>query len=90
MKCCTVSKWRPNNRVLFRVISRFGQNLKCQSNKQTNLSQKNFPMNFDIYEESMNTYIYSAEIKIGNFNSRVILEAKHFFSAWPKMLIDAN
>ena len=61
-----------------------------KNNKQTN---KSFPKEF--FNEFWligreHEYIYIAEMKIGNFNYRVILEAKYFFSAQPKMLIYAN
>ena len=42
-KCCTVSKWRPNNRFLFRVISNLAKFWKKQFPKgifQWNLAQR--------------------------------------------------
>ena len=43
LKCCNVSKWRPNNQFLFCVISIFGQILKNHFSKgifQWNLAQR--------------------------------------------------
>ena len=51
-KCCSVSKWRPNNRFLFRVISILAKFLKT-------LSQRNFSMKFGWKEENMNRFFIS-------------------------------
>ena len=82
LKFFTVSKWRPNNRFSFRVIS-----ISAKIWKNT------FPKEFfnEIWLK-VGDYEYNniAEIKFGHFYSCVILEAKHFFPDPPKMLIYAN
>ena len=45
IKCCTVSKWRPNNRFSFRVISILAK-IKGKKKKKKTLSESNFSIKF--------------------------------------------
>ena len=60
----------------------FGQNLKTTFPKE-------FSKEFWLIKRQ-HEYNYIAEIKFGNFYSRVILGAKYFFFARPKVLIYAK
>ena len=75
---CTLSKWRANNRYVFRVISIL-----------TNILKTTFPKEF--FSEfwliiRQHEYIYIAEIKMENFYFRAILGVKCFF----RMVKNAN
>ena len=81
IKYCTVSKWRPNNRFSFLVISILAKIWKTSFPK---VFFNEIWLKLEDYE-----YINIAEMTFGLFYSEAILGANQFFQT-PKMLIYAN
>ena len=72
-KCCSVSKWQPNNQFLFRVISILAKFLKKP------LSQRNFSMKFGSKKENMNKF---------SLLKQHFLRSYFVSKWWPKQFFD--